>query len=68
MRSMTWKELAEKVNEMTDEQKNTDVTVYLGEMDEFFPIECRTRVATDGFDDPGQGVLDVGHPFIVINA
>jgi len=66
MRSMTFRDMAKQIESMTDEQKDCDISVYYGDVDEFFPIECQTRVVTEG--DLGDGVLDIGHPYLIINA
>lgn len=66
MRSMTYRELAKKIADMTDEQKDSDVTIYFGDIDEFFPLECKIRVVNDD-EDPAAGILDNGHHYLAIN-
>lgn len=55
---MTWNEVAKKILEMTDEQRNTDATFYDPAFDEFHPI-----IGLE-FADDTQSVLDVGHPYL----
>lgn len=56
---MTWKQLAEKIGNLTDSQKNTDVTVYLEKTDEYLAVNHYMEVAE-------QDVLDSGHPYLSI--
>lgn len=57
MDQMTWRELRDKLNTLTDEQLNTDVTIFDGNVGEFAPA--------DGFDiADADDVLDTGHPFL----
>lgn len=62
---LTYKQLAAKINKMSAEQQNSDVTVYLDGSDEAFPmldfeiVDYQSRV---------NGILDDGHPFISIDA
>ena len=55
--NMTWREIAEKINSFTDEQKDTTVAVYDRNIDEYFGI------AGIGFCD--DGVLEDNDPFII---
>lgn len=57
----TWKELAKQIEQMTDEQKNTDVTVFLGETEEFI-----AAVDNVYFSDDNNDILDLLHPYIKI--
>ena len=59
---MTYKQLSEAINKMTEEQQNSDVTVYDTASDEYFPSE-----RYDFADGNGEFVLDVGHPLLIIN-
>lgn len=57
---LTWKKLQDIISTMTDEQKQSDVTIYLNPEDEFF-ASSEVR-----FEDGGD-VLDDGHPYLVVN-
>jgi hypothetical protein len=58
---MTWFELIDLVQEkLTTEQLHTDVTIYCESSDEYVPV---VELCITNEDD----VLDVGHPFLVIN-
>lgn len=56
---MTYKQMLSFINELSDEQLEMDVTVYLETDDEFFPV--LDFAVTDETD-----VLDTDHPYIVI--
>lgn len=56
---MTYKQLAEEIAKLSDEQKNMDVTVYLNEQDEYYPAEV-LGIAVD------DGVLDENHPVLTV--
>lgn len=55
---MTYKELTEKINALSSEQKNMDVTVYDYEQDEYFSGDFDITVSSN--------VLDADHPVITI--
>jgi len=55
---MTWKELAEKINGLTEEQQGTDVTFFDTNDGEYYQI-LRFLVAEEGEDR-----IDPGHPFL----
>ena len=55
---MTYEELIEKLNSMTEEQKKLDVSIYVSDICEFYPV---SRIEVTKEDD----VLDKDHPFIV---
>ena len=57
---MTWEELAKKINQLSPEAKQTDVTIYLSTSLEYVPA-CDFNVKPKLND-----VLDAGHPFLVI--
>lgn len=56
----TFAQLAKIISEMTDEQKNSDVTVYDNNSDEYFQAQS--------VEYCNNGVLDNNHPFISYNA
>jgi len=64
MCNMTWNDLVEMIESMTEEQKNTDATVYLTELDEVFAIKAGIDFADD--NNEIAGILDEGHPFIIV--
>ena len=60
MNNMTWKELAEHIQSMPEDSQLDNVTVYIRDVDEFFPIpEMRTAIAENG-------VLDKGHEYMIV--
>ena len=76
---MTWKDLAKQINDMTEEQQNTDVTVLLMNSDEVFGV--LDFVTVDWHDDDVlsesgytfgldkvSGVLDEGHRTLRLGA
>lgn len=58
---MTYKELAQRINSMPDELQNTDVTIYLHHIDEFYPAVSLK------YTDESQDVLDPQHPYITLH-
>jgi len=48
---MTYAELKRKLELMTDDQLNTDVTVFLSNQDEFLPINFLESITSKQFDD-----------------
>ena len=58
---MTWAELRDKINEMTDEQKNTDLTFFDCNDNEFCAI-CELKFNSE--DDEYGNVLDPDHPYL----
>ena len=63
MANMTYRELADLINSLSEEQQNTTVTVYDPAPDEFFPAY---NFITTG-EAFGTDVLDEDHPVILIN-
>jgi|694.fasta_scaffold03312_69 hypothetical protein len=59
---MTWSELCQLIAEMSDEQKQMDVTIYVAENEEFFPVDSLKNC-----EESNEDSLDPGHPFLVIN-
>lgn len=55
---MTYRELRDKLDELTDEQLDCDVTVHDLD-DEYFPISSLETYDT-------EGVLDDNHPFLEV--
>ena len=56
---MTWEELKSHIEVMDEQQKKTDVTVYLKKTDEYIPIE------DIDFAVDSNNVLEMNHPFVV---
>lgn len=56
---MTYRELLTALSKLTDEQLDCSVTVELEEQDEFYPVELYICGSW-------QGVLDDGHPVLVV--
>ncbi len=61
---MTWAELAEYIGNLSQEQQQTDVTVYVSGVDEFYPLVADYPVVEASADK--TDVLDDGHPYLVI--
>lgn len=59
---MTWKQLADKIAQMTEDQKNTDVTIVDPLLSEAFPV--KPAVMTE--ESEGFG-LDENHPYLMMN-
>lgn len=59
---MTWKQLAEKIAQMTVDQQNTDVTIVDPLISEAFPV--KPAVMTEESEDFG---LDEGHPYLMMD-
>ena len=57
---MTYRELAAWIDSLTDEQKDSDVTIFIEEDDEYIPAKDTDCTADD------QSVLDEDHPIICI--
>jgi len=60
---MTYKALIEKLQNLTLEQLEDDVTIYVAEDDEFYPV---FDLDVSGQDSPSDGILDEGHIFLPI--
>jgi hypothetical protein len=58
---MTFKELANQINQLTPEQQDMDVTVHVAALDEYFP-----ESGTLEFADENCDVLDEGQLFLQI--
>ncbi len=56
---LTYRELAEAINTFTEEQKDSSVTVYIKDHDEFYPLYTDTLKFGEHDD-----VLDKDHPFL----
>jgi hypothetical protein len=66
---MTWDELADAIHRMPEDKRNTDVSVLMTEMDEVFPVADYIddwQTADPGRIEQVDGVLDDGHPFLVV--
>lgn len=63
---MTWDDLAEYIATLTDEQRQTDVTVYVDGPDEAYPVTDMREVGPGSELGDLDGVLDDGHPYMVV--
>jgi len=69
--TLTYRELIESLKALPDERLDDNVTIYVSGTDEFYPlVEDYPFVVTDSEIQneftPGSGVLDDGHPYLVI--
>lgn len=58
---MNWKQLAQAILEMPEEQQEQDVTIYLLDANEYFPIHALEQTGED------NDVLDPGHVVLVVD-
>lgn len=56
---MKYRELLGFLNELSDEQLDMDVSVYIEDQDEFYPM---TKVGITN----ETNVLDEGHPYLIV--
>lgn len=54
----TYRELLERLQNLTQEQLSCDITVYDNNSDEFMGLEMKLEIS-----DARTNVLDEGHPF-----
>ncbi len=59
---MTYRELAEYISNLTDEQKDSDVTVFVSGVEEYYTLVGDYPALEANGDD----VLDDGHPYLAI--
>lgn len=59
---MTYRELAEYISNLSDEQQNSDVTIYVSGVDEFYSLVGDYPIVEHFGDD----VLRHEHPYLVI--
>lgn len=59
-RNMTYRELAEKIGRMSDEEKDCDVSVHSVIEDEYFSISDQVSFINEDESD----VMDDGHPYL----
>lgn len=52
---MTYKDLLEILQNLSEEELNNTATVFCPDMDEYYPVECAYKV------DSTQDQLDMGH-------
>ena len=60
---MTYRELAEYINNLTPEQKDMEVNVLIDQFADMFPLKKDEPVAEAGKYDP---TLDEDHPYLII--
>lgn len=63
---MTYKQLAEKIAQMNEEQLNCDISIYHPECDEFYEIANSVEFAIDDDENSWAGILDEGHPYFTL--
>jgi hypothetical protein len=56
---MTYKELLQQLQQLSEDQLNSDVAIYDEGTDEYYQLKVELVFATDA-----QSVLDVDHPII----
>jgi|LauGreDrversion4_2_1035121.scaffolds.fasta_scaffold461009_1 hypothetical protein len=61
---MTYKELLFELQQLTEEQLNSDVTVFVRGVEEFYPASSSLYFSTED-DEDGQ-ILDAGHPYLMV--
>lgn len=59
---MTWKELAEKIAQMPEDQQSTRVRIIDPRIDEAYPV--MPIICTENAEDFG---LDASHPYLVVD-
>ncbi len=60
---MTWNELQHLIAEMTADERETDVTVYVDSIEEFFALEYGGLNPSEEHEEHFD-VLDAGHPYL----
>lgn len=59
---MTYRDLAEYIGNLTDEQKDSSVTIFVYGVEEYYPLMGDYPAV----EAEGDDVLDDGHPYLVI--
>lgn len=59
---MTWKQLAGEVSKLPPEKQDSDVTVFVRGVDEFYPVSDRLFTTPPAESD----VLDAGDPYLQV--
>ena len=59
---MTYRELAEYISNLADDQKDNNVTVFVSGVDEYYSLVGDYPIVEADNND----VLDYGHPYLVI--
>ena len=62
--TITYRELSQKISEMTQEQLDKDVTIYVSGVDEYYAVVGDYPLVVS--DPEVNDVLDGGHPYLVI--
>ena len=58
---MTYRELMEAIQKMSEEQKDMTATVYLSNIEECLPVASIRETCET------ESILDVGHPIMEVN-
>jgi len=59
--NMTYRQLLERIKSFDDEQLDQNVTVFVWELDEYYPLDGDCPICNESTD-----VLDPGHYYLVI--
>jgi hypothetical protein len=68
MTNVTYRDLEKFISNMSDEQKNCDVTIFVSGVDEFYSlIDADTNnILYPMCEADETDVLDIGHPYLTI--
>lgn len=57
---MTYRQLKERINKLSENQLDCDITVYKPDEDEYYPTHISVGITEE------NDVLDEGHPYFLI--
>lgn len=60
--NLTWNDLLTRLQRMNAEELDQNATIYLCELDEFYPLKPELGISKDG--DAADGILDHGHLYL----
>lgn len=61
---MTYQELLQELQHLNEEQLNSDVTVFVRGVEEFYPTSSGLYFSSE--DDENGNILDANHPYLMI--
>ena len=61
---MTYADLLKELQQLDETQLNSDVTIFIRGVDEFYPSSDGVYFSTEE-DEDGQ-ILDAGHPYLMV--
>jgi len=66
---MTYRQLGQQCKEIPEEHKDDDVTIYIEVEDEFYEVFSDTLAYSVDVeeDNVASGILDDGHPYLVLS-